>query len=91
MRILIISYDLKGTQNYQPLYDAIKLQGQWWHYLTSTWLVYTVKTPEQVYNSICSHILQNDRLFVGTISNGYEGWLAKEAWDWIKARGVSSR
>jgi hypothetical protein len=89
--IIIVSYDLKGGKDYTPLYEAIKAQGAWWHYLTATWILSTTKTADQVYNGICGQILANDRLFVGTLAPGYEGWLAKDAWDWLKSRGLNTR
>jgi hypothetical protein len=90
--ILIITYDLKNPgHNYVPLFEAIKSQGAWCHYLTATWLLATDNTPEQVYNAICSKIMKSDRLLVATLSNGYEGWLPKDAWDWLRARGLNSR
>lgn len=89
--ILIVSYDLKGAHNYAPFFEALRSQGVWWHYLASTWLIHTDKTPEQVYNAICGHIRRADRLFVGTLANGYEGWLPKDAWDWIEAKGLHHR
>lgn len=89
--ILIVSYDLRGRKDYTPLYEAIKTQGDWWHYLTATWILSTPKSAPDVYNAICSYLLKGDRLFVGTLANGYEGWLAKDAWEWLQARGLSSR
>lgn len=89
--IIIVSYDLKGSKDYTAFYEAIKLQGDWSHYLTATWIISTTKTAEQVYNGICGHILNTDRLFVGTLAHGYEGWLAKDAWDWLRIRGLNSR
>jgi len=87
--IVIVSYDLKGSGNYSAFYEAIKKQGAWCHYLTSTWIISTSKTPVEVYNAICSHINEPDRLFVGTLTHGYQGWLPQDAWDWIKKHGLN--
>jgi hypothetical protein len=86
--ILIVTHDLTNGKNYASLFEAIKLQGDWWHYMASTWIISTMYSPEQVYNNLCGHILKSDRLFVGTLTRGYEGWLAQDAWDWLKARGL---
>ena len=85
--ILFISYDLKNpNKNYEPFYNTLKEQGVWWHYLKSTWLLDTNKTPDQVYEALRHHIEQADRILVGTMVGPKQGWLEKEAWDWINAR-----
>ena len=90
-RVLIVSYNLKGAASvYTQFYETLKAQGPWWHYLPSTWLIYTDKTPEQVSAAARVHILTpDDRLFVGTLQDGYSGWLPKDAWEWLKSKGVS--
>ncbi len=89
-RMLIVTYNLKGAATaYTQFYETLKSQGQWWHYLPSTWLIYTNFTPQQVYEAARPHLQTNDHLFVATLQNGYNGWLPKDAWEWIKARGLS--
>lgn len=82
--ILIVSYDLDAATNHAPLFEALKQQGTWWHYLTSTWLISTTKTPEQVYNALVPSMVQSDRILVFELGKAYNGWLPREAWDWIQ-------
>ena len=87
--ILVVSYDLKEFRDYTPFYEALKMQGtsSWWHYLTSTWLLSTIKTPKQVVEAVRPHMGPNDFILVGEFSsNNYFGWLPNEAWDWLKAQ-----
>jgi len=84
--ILIITYDLKTPKDYHDFYEAIKAQGEqgkWWHYMASTWLLSTNKTPQQVADAIRPHLDQQDLFFVCELSPNYQGWLPKPAWDWI--------
>lgn len=82
--ILIVTYDLKGPYNYIPFYEALKQQGSWWHYLTSTWLISTAKTPEQVFQAISPLMLTTDRMLIFELGKTYNGWLPKDAWEWIQ-------
>jgi hypothetical protein len=84
--ILLISYDLKGPYNYTNFYEALKKQGTWWHYLSSTWLISTIKTPVQVFEELRNHISNEDRILITEMGKTYNGWLPKDAWDWIQAQ-----
>jgi hypothetical protein len=92
--VLIITYDLRTPKDYHDFYEAIKLQGEqgkWWHYMTSTWLLSTTKTPQQVFDAIHPHLDNQDFLLVCELSPNYQGWLPKQAWDWINAElGISN-
>ncbi|MBA8903094.1 hypothetical protein [Phyllobacterium sp. P30BS-XVII] len=85
--IYAINYDLKRPgQNYDPLYQAIKSCGVWWHYLGSTWLVDTNLSAHGVWERLAPVIDKNDRVLVIGITKEKQGWLPQEAWDWINAR-----
>jgi len=85
--ILIVTYDLKTRRDYGPLYAALQRQGSWWHYLTSTWLISTSNNPQQVFEAIHPFMDPQDFVFVAELGNQYQGWLPKEAWEWINAQG----
>ena len=83
-RVLLVTYDLKTAgKNYAPFYEALKNQGTWWHYLSSTWLIKTTKTHIEVYNAIAPHITIRDHVLIVPITRPYWGLLPKDAWDWI--------
>ena len=49
MTLYTISYDLKKPdRDYSGLYEAIKSFESWWHYLESTWIIKTEKTPKEI-------------------------------------------
>ena len=88
MAVLIITYDLRTPKDYHDFYEAIKSQGEqgkWWHYMTSTWLLSTTKNPQQVFDAIHPHLDTQDFLLVCELSANYQGWLPKQAWDWVKS------
>src|SRR5258708_6480158 len=82
--IVLVSYDLRGPRDYSEFYEALKAQGTWWHYLTSTWLIATTKTPEQVFSSVAPLMLNTDNILVVEIGKAYNGWLPAKAWEWIQ-------
>lgn len=84
--IYSINYDLKAPgRDYSGLYDAIK-QFSWWHYLGSTWLVDTNLTADAICNKLKPHLDNNDYILVIGVTRDKQGWLPKEAWDWINER-----
>jgi len=85
-QVLLVTYDLK-TQGkiYTPFYEALKQQGQWWHYIASTWLIATTKTPQEVYAAVAPHLTVSDFILVVPIKRPYYGFLPKDAWDWMES------
>jgi hypothetical protein len=86
--ILVVTYDLKGKRSYTPLYETLEEQGDWAHFIAATWFIQTDRTPQEVYEAIAPHVNKNDSVFIGTLSNGYEGFLPDKAWKWLKKRGL---
>ncbi len=81
--ILLVTYDLKGPAgSYNSLFEALK-KGGWAHYMKSTWLVATDKTPDQLVDELRSHLKSGDRILISKMG-AYQGLLPKEAWEWIQ-------
>ena len=86
MSAFSINYDLKVPgRDYSGLYEAIKATGKWWHYLDSTWIVVTTETAGEIWRRLSTHVDKNDYLLIIEITNNAQGWLPKEAWEWIHA------
>jgi hypothetical protein len=84
--ILLVTYDLKGhAGGYQPFYNALQEQGPWWHYLATTWLLSTTKSPKDVFDALLPALRLDlgDRLLITRLGD-YWGWLPKDAWEWIE-------
>jgi hypothetical protein len=85
--IYAINYDLKRPgQNYEKLYEAIKSCGAWWHYLGSTWLVDTSLDAKAIWERLAAHVDKNDLVLVIGVTRHYNGWLPKDAWEWLNSR-----
>ena len=81
--ILIITYDLKSNRDYTTLFEAVKSLGTWWHYMASTWLVSTDKSPEQVALDLHAYMDPQDSLLVDELGPAPKGYLPAQAWEWI--------
>lgn len=85
--IYAVNYDLKNPgQDYTGLYQAIKSCGAWWHYLGSTWLVDTNLDADGIWTRLEEHFDESDRALVIRVTANYQGWLPKNAWQWINER-----
>ena len=83
--VYMISYDLNApSNNRDKVMDDIKSLGAWCKYLTTTFLVKTYKSKDDV-NSICTQNLDsNDSMIIAPVSNMVSGWLTEEQWKWIR-------
>lgn len=85
--VYVISYDLnKSGQDYKGLYKELKNSTSWWHYLDSTWLIYTKENASALWDRISSHFDENDSCLIVRLQPGStnrSGWLEQKAWDWI--------
>jgi hypothetical protein len=83
--ILVVTYKLKQpASSYTELFEVLKSQDGWAHYMDSTWLVATDLSPEQLFQQLIEYIVKGDRVLITKLSPGYHGWLPMKAWDWIK-------
>ncbi len=81
----IVSYDLKQPAGqYQPLFDELKRSPHWWHYLNSTWIVLRYEGLAELGPKLRLLIYQSDRLLILPAKGPSDGWLPKEAWEWIQ-------
>jgi hypothetical protein len=86
--VLIVNYTLKNRlKDYSPLFDAIKNCGEWWHFMEATWIINTTHSPDAVARHLNNFIDSNlDFLLVCRLSSEHQGWLPKEAWDWLNSK-----
>jgi hypothetical protein len=82
--LLQVSYDLRDRErDYDDLFEEIKQQGRWWHYLKSTWIIETNRTPRQVVDALEEILSKGDRLLVSEIER-LDGVLPEKAWNWLE-------
>jgi len=84
--IVLVSYDLHGQRDYASFYATLGEQGSWWHYLSSTWLLSTDRSPEEIADALRPHLDPNDSILVTEMARGgrYAGILPEPAWQWIE-------
>jgi hypothetical protein len=91
--ILLVTYDLKGfAKDYEGLHTYLKSHDGWSHYMASTWLIDTKKTPEQVADDTRPFLQDGDRMLIVRFNSNepYQGWLPDKAWEWIKRHSKKS-
>jgi hypothetical protein len=88
MPVLLVTYSLKNKQkDYSELFSAIKANANgWWHYLDNTWVVNTNKSADEFTRELFPYIEKPDRLLVVKITGDHQGWLPKDAWNWLNNR-----
>ncbi len=88
MAVLLVAYELKTAgQDYTPFYETIqKTADGWCHYIDNVWIVNTYLTAHQFAEKLYPHMTKEDFLLVTRLSRDYQGWLPKDAWDWLNAR-----
>ena len=85
MKLFVVSYDLRKTdKDYSSLFEEMKNCKAWWHYLKSTWLIYTNETASEIFKRLHPHLDKIDNLLIIEAGKERQGWLPKEAWTWIR-------
>ena len=85
MAVLLIAHELKDIlKDYSPFYEAIqKNSSNWWHYLENVWIVKTHLTPDEFWGKLAKHMYKSDRAIIIRVEKDYQGWLPKDAWEWL--------
>ncbi len=83
--VYMISYDLGSpTNNRDKVMEDIKSLGAWCKYLTTTFLVKTYRTKQEVTDICTRNLDNNDRMVIAPVSEMVSGWLTEEEWEWIR-------
>ena len=81
----IVTYDLKQpVDQYKPLFDELKRSHLWWHYLTATWIVLRYEALAELHPKLTPLIYQGDLMLIQPAKGPSNGWLPKEAWEWLQ-------
>jgi hypothetical protein len=87
VNVLLITHRLSEDKDYSSFYEVIKGNcAEWWHYFDTTWIVTTSYTANDFSQLLLAHIDQEDRLLVIQVRKNYQGWLEKDAWDWLNSK-----
>jgi hypothetical protein len=87
-KIYIINYNKINGFDYQSFHQSLTTTKgvlNWWHYIESSYIIITDYhiTAKNVSDLVRS-LMPNVGIFVCELNlNNYDGWLPKEAWEWI--------
>ncbi|MFM2229448.1 MAG: hypothetical protein RL607_706 [Bacteroidota bacterium] len=87
----IINFDKGGlidSFDYKKFHDNLTTAKgviNWWHYLESSYIIITDAnvTATNVSDFVLQHMKEKHFLVVELNLKNHNGWLPKEAWDWI--------
>lgn len=84
--IFLITYKQKVPgKDYSSFFNAIKTADSWSHYLDSAWMIKTDETIDSWNEKLYKELVAGDYLFIVEVDpNKRNGYLPKDAWDWIK-------
>jgi hypothetical protein len=89
---LVVTYDLtQPLSKYKTLFETLREQASWWHYLPDTRMVSTDLSAKELLGELSDYLFDGDRLLVVKLVSGYAGWLPRKAWDWIEGTGATGR
>ena len=61
--------------------------GDWLRYNPLTWFIWTQQNPDQIYETVRTHMHPDDTVLIVNVDpNGCRGWAPKWVWDWFGAR-----
>jgi hypothetical protein len=83
-KVLMVTLNLKGpSARYAPLYDLLKAEAGWAHYLGQAWFVWSPKTPKELSAEIAPLTLKGDFFLVARLGEHW-GFAPRKLWDWLK-------
>lgn len=89
----IINFDKGGlldTFDYKKFHDTLTTAKgviNWWHYIESSYIIIVEKNiSATIIGNFVQQYMPNKHFFVSELNlNNHNGWLPKEAWDWINS------
>ncbi len=86
MAVYCISYDLPSN-NYEPLIEAIKSYGNWWHQSESTWFIETNQGAKEILDHLKNYCYVGDKLIVVKLEGSW--WAVghtEDEYNWMRER-----
>jgi hypothetical protein len=88
VNLLLVTFALRNAQkDYDSFFVTLRgNSAQWLHYIDSTFVVYTPYSPDDLVKRLVPHFEPTDSVIIVPVTSPLNGWLPKDAWDWITAR-----
>ena len=86
--VYLITYTLRPKRDITALIMELQRSAYWAHYLDDTWLIASYEPVDQVSRRLLPYFLQTDSVIILEVTKDAtaQGWLPKEAWDWLNDR-----
>lgn len=86
MNTYMISYDIhNGKTDRKKVEESIMSMGSWCKYLTTTFLVGTEMSLQEVESTAIQHLEGNDEMIICKVEKPICGYLSKSEWKWIES------
>jgi len=88
MNLLLVTFSLRNQfRDYEPFFVALRGNSlQWWHFIEQTCVVTSYHDVDSFARQLSPHIEITDSLLVVKLTpHAFQGWLPKEAWDWLNS------
>ena len=88
-KIYLITYNTDGYFNRMGFHKHIEslfkngVIKNWWHYIDNVYLVISDSSINEIHNGIYHAVLHRNLFIVEINPNHAQGWLPKEAWEWL--------
>ena len=89
MAVYLVAVQLRRPNaDYGPVIGMIKNVGiAWMYYIPHVVLIQSHETAAAINLKILKFITKEDYILVIQVTKQYQGWLPKEAWDWLNTAG----
>jgi hypothetical protein len=81
--VVFCSFDAGNAAAHNSLSLELKSSVRWCHQLPSTWIILRYETLAELSVKLRELLPKEGRLLVMPAMGPGDGWLPKEAWDWI--------
>ena len=85
-KIYLVTYNITDKNLYKELEEELKKSENWWHYIENSWLILTQESPNEIWRRIEEKIDKKSTVLIIEVKKNCQGWLPKNAWDWIKEK-----
>jgi hypothetical protein len=80
----IITFDLKQpSPKYAPLLEELQKSYRWWNFMPTVWIVLNYHGLNELAEKLAPLIFNTDKLLIMPAKGPANGWLPREAWQWI--------
>jgi hypothetical protein len=86
LNLLLVTFSLRNpNKDYSQFLVALRGNAQqWWHFIEQSCVVTTHHDVDSLSKALLPHMEKTDSLLVVEITpHQFQGWLPKEAWDWL--------